>query len=219
MERPFSIIDYYRQRAPEYEQIYYRDIPQKRKELAEEAARLESLAAGGTVLELACGTGYWTEVISRSAKLIVASDISSEMIEEARKKDYRCPVHFVRTDLYRAAFAAGSFDLLTMGFWFSHEPKQNYAEFHQLVAGLVKPDGLIWMIDNNPPAEGPRMESVGTDSHGNNYKKRYLDSGKEFVILKNYFGPEELRGIFEPRFAVRKLIFNECYWSVVLGPK
>lgn len=217
IERPDSIVDYYRQRAPEYEQIYFRDHPQKQKELAEEAERLRALSSGKSVLDLACGTGYWTEVIAGAADETVASDISPEMIQQARAKKYARPVSFVRTDLYQGGFAEGSFDLLTLGFWFSHEPRQNHREFFRLIVPPLKKGGLIWMIDNNPPAEGPAVESEGKDSHGNNYKKRFLDSGKAFVILKNYFVEKELREIFGRHFKIERLIFGQCYWSVVLA--
>ncbi|UCE24232.1 MAG: class I SAM-dependent methyltransferase [Candidatus Zixiibacteriota bacterium] len=218
MKEPDSIIKYYSQRAPEYEQIYYRDIPIKRKELADEAARLRQLAADKSVLDLACGTGYWTRVISQTAASVIASDISAEMIAEAGKKNYLCQPDFVLSDLYRLPFADASFQLVTLGFWFSHEPKQNYHDFFNILAPLLCQDGAIWMIDNNPPAEGPHLQSVGQDEYGNNYKQRFLDSGKEFAILKNYFSRDQLETIFEPRFHIKSLIFNQCYWSVVLGP-
>lgn len=216
MKKPDSLIHYYRLRAPEYEQIYYRDFPAKRKELDDEATRLERLVEGKAVLDLACGTGYWTEVISRGANFIIASDISAEMIAEARKKEYGRLPQFVRADLYRLPFAAGAFDVVTLGFWFSHEPKQDYDRFFELIKPLVKEGGLFWMIDNNPPAEGPKLQSVGQDEFGNNYKQRFLDSGEEFAILKNYFSADQLRKILSPHFEIESLIYNECYWSVVL---
>ncbi|UCG63000.1 MAG: class I SAM-dependent methyltransferase [Candidatus Zixiibacteriota bacterium] len=214
-----SITKYYALRAPEYEQIYYRDIPAKRKELAGEAERLKKLVAGKSVFDLACGTGYWTAVICQTAREVVASDISAEMISEARTKEYVCQPDFVRADLYELPFKGATFDILTLGFWFSHEPKQNYCEFFRMLKTLVRREGLIWMIDNNPPAEGPKYRSVGTDDYGNNYRQRFLDSGEEFAILKNYFTSRGLREMFSPEFAIESIIFNECYWSVVLKDK
>ncbi len=219
MKEPDSIIKYYKQRAPEYEQIYYRDIPIKRRELADEATRLKQLATDKSILDLACGTGYWTKVISQTAASLIASDISAEMIIEARKKNYLCQPDFVLADLYRLPFADGGFQLVTLGFWFSHEPKQNYHAFFDMLKPLLRENGAIWMIDNNPPAEGPHLQSVGTDEFGNNYKQRFLDSGQEFAILKNYFSENQLRTVFEPHFEIKSLVFNQCYWSVVLGRK
>ncbi len=219
MEEKKSITDYYNERAPEYEQIYFREVPDRRREIDEEADRMRQLSKDKTVLELACGTGYWTQIASESAKSILASDISPEMIAEARKKNFRCPVEFVLADLYLLPFPEHSFDLVNLGFWFSHEPKQGYRGLFESLSARLKPGGLIWMIDNNPPAEGSNVDSVGTDDNGNNLKKRLLSNGKEFVIIKNYFSADQLRSIFSEQFTIERLTFGSYYWSTVLAPK
>lgn len=216
MKKSDPLIDYYRQRAGEYERIYFRNIPEKQKELADEADRLRVIVAGREILDLACGTGYWTKIIAETASHTVAADIADEVLREAQKKQYTGPVEFVRCDLYRLPFAAERFDVVTLGFWFSHEPRQNYAAFFDRLKPLIRPGGRIWMMDNNPPAEGPETESAATDSAGNNYKKRRLDNGREFEILKNYFSRSQLEDIFAPYFKLEALTYNPCYWSVLL---
>jgi SAM-dependent methyltransferase len=211
-----DIEEYYRARAPEYEQIYYRDDPLRRAEIDAEAVRLAELAAGRTVLELACGTGYWTQIMSRTAKNIFASDIAAETLIEARKKEYFCPVEFKTADMFTDTFAEGAFDLVALGFWFSHQPRQEYERLFQILSRPLRSDGLIWMIDNNPPAEGP-MVDPHLDEYGNNYKQRSLSDGRSFLIVKNYFGQAELTDIFSRRLRVRSLIHNRYYWSVVLA--
>jgi ubiquinone/menaquinone biosynthesis C-methylase UbiE len=211
-----DIEEYYRARAPEYEQIYYRDDPLRRAEIDTEAVRLAELAAGRTVLELACGTGYWTQVMSRTAKSIIASDIAAETLIEARKKEYHCPVEFKTEDMFAVSYDEGAFDLVALGFWFSHQPRQEYERLFQILTRPLRSDGLIWMIDNNPPAEGSAVDPH-LDEHGNNYKQRNLSDGRSFLIVKNYFGGEELADIFGRRFGVRSLIHNRYYWSVVLA--
>ena len=212
-------IEYYKKRAPEYEQIYYRDIPDRRKEIDNEAAALEKLAVNHQVLDIACGTGYWTEVIARSAQSVVACDISKEMIAEAKKKKYVKPVSFLQSDLYNIPLKSQSFDLVTLGFWFSHHPREEYDKLFELIKSMLTYDGIIWMIDNNPPAEGSKLESTGTDEHNNNFKKRYLDNGEEYIIIKNYFSKDELTDIFSVQFNILRLRFNKYYWSVLLQPK
>ena len=64
-------VEYYNARAPEYEQIYYRDDPQRRKEIDDESKFIKNLAAGKTVLDLCCGSGYWTHQLSQTADLVV----------------------------------------------------------------------------------------------------------------------------------------------------
>ena len=209
--------EYYRARAPEYEQIYYRDNPVRRAELDAEVKRLAELASGKTVLELACGTGYWTRVMSKTAARITASDIASETLVEARKKEYGCEVSFVQADMFAHPFGDASFDIVALGFWFSHQPRQEHDRLFDVLVRPLKKDGLIWMVDNNPPAEGSAQVSCHVDEFGNNYKHRYLSDGRSFVILKNYFSRKELETILVGRFVIRSLVHNEYYWSAVLG--
>lgn len=208
---------YYRERAPEYEQIYYRDDPARRGAIDAEVARLKKLVAGKAVLELACGTGYWTAGMSRTAESILASDLSGEMIKEARSKTYDCPVEFVAADMFSHDFGLAAFDVVALGFWYSHQPRQELGPLYEVLERPLKPGGRIWMVENNPPAEGSANHSVRKDKYGNNFKKRYLDDGREFVILKNYFERAELAALLSERYEILSLDYGTYYWSAVLA--
>ena len=211
-----ELLKYYSARASEYEQIYYRDVPQRQLELAADAERLKQLVRGQVVLDLACGTGYWLEKMSHTADRIVAVDISGEMLDEARRKQCHCPVDFIKADLNDLPFGSDMFDRVTLGFRFSHHPKQLCGQLFEKLEGLLSPGGKIWMIDNNPPAEGLSQNSCGTDEHGNNLIKRKLDSGEEYTIIKNYFDRDQLVALLSDDFQIRQLNYGVCYWSVVL---
>ena len=58
---------YYSKRAAEYEQIY--DKPERQHELEWLRHRIPDALRDRTVLEVACGTGYWTQFIAREAQL------------------------------------------------------------------------------------------------------------------------------------------------------
>ncbi len=210
-------VNYYRARAAEYEQIYYREVPERRQELADEVVRVRELASGKNVLELACGTGYWTQVMSETARQIAAIDISAEMLAEAQKKPLACPVDFIEGDMFSHKWPAHAFDLIAIGFWFSHQPRQEYQKLFDLLDLCLAQNGLVWMIDNNPPAEGATQHSAGADEFGNNYKLRFLENGERYVILKNYFSEEELVSLFSPRFRIVQMIYRTYYWSVQLA--
>ena len=77
---------YYAQRAAEYERIYAK--PERQADLAALKAQIGKLVAGKRVLELACGTGYWTEVIAASAAQVTALDVNEEVLRIARTKSY-----------------------------------------------------------------------------------------------------------------------------------
>jgi len=214
-----TIVDYYRARATEYEQIYYRDVPRRRQEIADHVKFVEKLAAGKTVLELACGSGYWTQAAAKDAKEVIAVDIAAEMINEARNKKYNSPVQFINSDIHDLPFKSAAFGLIIIGFWFSHEPRQNYNKFFEIIQKPLKADGQIWLIDNNPPAEGAKSDFLHTDESGNNFKCRRLDDGEEFSILKNYFTENELVDIFSKPFRINRLTHEEYYWSLLLDRK
>jgi SAM-dependent methyltransferase len=210
---------YYRARAREYEQIYYRDDIERARELAGEAARLRDLAAGRDVVELACGTGYWTRIMAETARSILATDLSEEMIAEARAAGCPGAVDYQVADMFGLPTGDRRFDLVALGFWFSHQPRQHLPELLGLLKSLAKPDGRIWLVDNNPPAEGwTAREHVRKDKYGNNFKRRWLDSGEAFTILKNYFSEAELRDLIGADFKIESLSYGTYYWSITAAP-
>ena len=61
-----SLRDYYAARAAEYERIY--DKPERQQDLAAMRAAVPPLFTGRDVLEIACGTGWWTRLIARTSR-------------------------------------------------------------------------------------------------------------------------------------------------------
>ena len=81
---------YYRARAPEYDEWWQRRGRYDRgSDLAEEwdqqvawvSASLETFAATGDVLEMAGGTGWWTERLARTAAHLTDVDSSPETLD------------------------------------------------------------------------------------------------------------------------------------------
>jgi ubiquinone/menaquinone biosynthesis C-methylase UbiE len=81
-----DIVTYYRDRAKEYEEIYFK--PERQEELKKLEDILKNVFKDKTVIEIACGTGYWTEKISETAKSIFATDINNLVLEVALSKKY-----------------------------------------------------------------------------------------------------------------------------------
>ena len=82
-----NLIRYYSARAPEYEEIYER--PERQRDLVRLRRILTDLTSCERVLELACGTGFWTRVMARSASAVHAVDASYESVEIARGNQFR----------------------------------------------------------------------------------------------------------------------------------
>ena len=74
-----DLVTYYAKRAAEYEAIYQK--PERQSDLRELENLLRRDFAGRNVLEIACGTGYWTERVASVADSIVALDINESVLE------------------------------------------------------------------------------------------------------------------------------------------
>jgi len=181
------IVDYYARRAAEYERIYAK--PERQADLAALRARIGRMFAGRKVLELACGTGYWTQVIAPQAAEVLALDLNKEVLEIARLK--RLPEDKVRYTI-GSAYEIPNFgrrhDALFAGFWWSHVPLGKLAEFLRGAAAAVAPGALLGFLDNRY-VEGSSTPVSRTDGEGNAYQTRRLDDGSTHEVLKNF--PDE----------------------------
>jgi len=94
-----NIHKYYSERAREYDRVYQK--PERQDDLRKLEKMVELEFAGLEVLEIACGTGYWTQFIARAAAKIFAIDSSHETLKIATGRDYEsCPVEFTQSDAY-----------------------------------------------------------------------------------------------------------------------
>ncbi len=180
-----QLADYYARRAQEYEQIY--EKPERQCDLASLRSSLASLFAQKQVLEVACGTGYWTQVVAEATTSVVATDVNDEVLQIARSKNFtQNNVSFRKTD----AFALASLNQkhFTAGlavFWWSHLRKSEIAGFLAQFHGIMAPGALICFIDNRF-VSGSSTPISRTDEDGNTYQIRHLKNGEQFEVLKNF---------------------------------
>jgi SAM-dependent methyltransferase len=203
--------DYYSKRAREYEQIYHRDDPVRQSELTSIKDELISVFKNKTVLEAACGTGYWTEVISKSAGRVVAFDFSPEVIEIARAKKLKA--EFLLDDAYKMKNIKGTYEGGCANFWFSHIPKNKISGFLDCFHRKLIPGSIVFIADN-VYMEGIGGELIHKPGDLNTYKKRTLSDGSTYEIIKNYYSEDELREIFKDYSRDIEIIFGKCFWRV-----
>ena len=190
-------MEYYRERAPEYDDWYYQRGrytagEHRRREWQEEIARahavLSSLGPVEQALELACGTGIWTEPLLPVADRITAVDASPETIELARRRvrsDRR--VSFEAADLF-AYQPARRFDLISFTFWLSHVPPSRLSGFFALLQRSLRPGGVLFALDQRATAD----KRTAAD----NRQQRDLADGRTYEIVKIYYTKPELEALF-----------------------
>src|SRR5436190_5113600 len=178
-----DLIKYYDDRAKEYEKIYLK--PERQEDLKNGAIILKELFSNKAVLEIACGTGYWTQKIAETAGSVLATDVNASVIEIGRNKIYpksnvRCEV----ADLYSLE-PDHSFDSLFAGFIWRHIPLQELGRFLETVNALIKPGGQVVIMDNSF-VRGSSTPIDETDEHGNTFQTRKLEDGTTHRVLKNF---------------------------------
>jgi SAM-dependent methyltransferase len=191
---------YYRARANEYDDWWFRrgrydhGSEANARWFADAAAvqtALERFAPAGDVLELACGTGLWTQRLLAHAERLTAIDASPEVLELARTRVQDARVSYVQADLF-AWEPDRRYDVCFFGFWLSHVPTERFESFWEQVRRAVAPAGRVFFVDSS------RSDLASAIDHklpreGEETMLRRLADGREFQIVKHFYEPEPLQ--------------------------
>jgi len=233
-------VAYYKRRAPLYDQWWERtgdwDLGEEfnanwRAEVERVYRALDEFAPTGTILELAGGTGIWTERLARFADDLTVVDAAAETIAINRARleasGSKTPVDYVEADLFTWR-PTRRYDVVSFTFWLSHVPLERFDEFWELVDAAVEPDGRVFFVDNarpeqdRAPGQIPRDWLQGKFQTGIN-SITDLDAGTQvrtldnqaFRVVKRYWDPAAL----EHRLADLGWTFdiNETDWAFIYG--
>lgn len=187
--------EYYAARAPEYERVYQK--PERQTDLRLLEGWLPALFAGKRVLEVAAGTGYWTQFVAPVAAAITVTDGSAETLALAQARIAPLPqARFLVADAYALPPTLGRFDAALAGFWFSHVPLARRRAFLVGLHARLEPGATVVLLDNRyvPGSNQPISEC---DAEGNSYQTRRLDDGSVHRVLKNFPGETELCAVIQ----------------------
>ena len=170
-------IAYYRARAAEYEQGAYGDVDALLHQV------VEPVPAGSEVLELACGTGLWTEQLATRAATVTAVDAAPEMIELARRRAPQAT--FVLADLFEWR-PPRRYDAVFFSAWLSHVPAERFDAFWAFVGRCLRDGGRAVFLDEHVSEAGKERWLAP------NVAERSLSDGSTHRIVKTFFDPAEL---------------------------
>jgi demethylmenaquinone methyltransferase/2-methoxy-6-polyprenyl-1,4-benzoquinol methylase len=205
-----ALTNYYARRAKEYEEIYQR--PERQEDLQTLRQRMTKTLAGKDVLEIACGTGYWTEVLSHFASSITATDINDQMLAIARAKELEPRVvTLAQADAYALPGFRRHFNAGLAGFWWSHVPKSRLPGFLHDFHRNFLPGSTIMFFDN-VFVEGSSAPISRRDSEGNTWQQRRLRDGTTHEVPKNFPTREEILEALCGIATEISLDFLKYYW-------
>jgi demethylmenaquinone methyltransferase/2-methoxy-6-polyprenyl-1,4-benzoquinol methylase len=196
-------IAYYRSRASEYDEWFLRqgrydhgpELNARWFAEVEQVARaLANFAPAGDVLELASGTGLWTQRLAATARTLTVVDSSPEThaINQRRLASVAGSLtpRFVEADLFTWQ-PDRQYDTIFFSFWLSHVPPERLEAFWGTVRSALAPDGRVFFVDalydETSTAKDHQLE--GPDAHA---VTRRLNNGREYRIVKVFYRPEEL---------------------------
>jgi trans-aconitate methyltransferase len=192
-------IAYYRARAGEYDEWFLRLGRYDRgpelnarwfAEVGQVRAALDRFRPAGRVMELACGTGLWTQVLAGYPTSLTAIDASAEVLALNRARLPLGRVCYQQADLFQWQ-PDSTYDMVFFSFWLSHVPPTHFDTFWQTVRSSLAPGGRAFFVDSRyePTSSATdhtlraREEFVTT---------RRLNSGDEFQIVKIFYEPHAL---------------------------
>jgi SAM-dependent methyltransferase len=186
--------EYYRERAHEYDNWWFRRADYALDaetaapwfaDVRELEAALEAFGPRGDVLELAAGTGIWTQHLLRHADRVTAVDAVVEVLELNRARTNGA-ADYVVADIFEWE-PPREFDVCFFSFWHSHVPSRHFEGFWQLVGRALKPDGRVFLVDNARLGDASHLvRSTGEVA------RRRLSDGREFDIVKRFWTPADL---------------------------
>ena len=162
----------------------YGDVVAARARIARLVAQMQPT---GTVLEIACGTGLWTEALAGPAETVTAIDVAPEAVAIARDRVRSKNVRFEVVDAFSWTTAA-HFDVTFFAAWLSHVPMSRFEQFWQLLRGLLAEGGRVLFVDEHVDVRDKEAYLPG----GDEIVERHLRDGSTFRIIKNFVDPERL---------------------------
>ena len=192
---------YYRARSPEYDQWWLRIGKYDRgdrfrrcwdDEASQVRAALAAFGARGQVLEIACGTGWWTPQLAAGAAGVTVIDASSELLDRCRSRVAAAGVDAAKLDFQLSDIWSWvpqrRYNAVFFGFWLSHVPEVRFDRFWELVDGALLPGGRVFFVDSADPVGSSRAGGAAAET-----ELRELNDGRRFEIVKRYFEPGWLR--------------------------
>ncbi|HEY0550395.1 MAG TPA: methyltransferase domain-containing protein [Verrucomicrobiae bacterium] len=205
-----ALASYYARRAPEYERIYQK--PERQADLRTLRKLAAEIFAERCVLEVACGTGWWTEILADCARSVVATDINEEVLAIAKARPMPASkVSFQRSDAFQLEEIEGEFDAALSAFWWSHLKRNDLERFLRVLHSRLQPGSRVAFIDN-VYVEGSSTPISRRDLEGNTYQLRKLDDGPTTEVLKNFPTDDAIAEMLRDRADDLKIERLTYYW-------
>ncbi len=194
-------------KAKEYQEQYTKGTKWARftmwrqKALVAKIIKQCELTKTSTILDIPCGTGFIGRLLSKTPAVIVASDISTEMMERARKeyvgKNF---AGFVQCDITKPPFRKKSFDCVILLAFVHRLPKEIRHTTWENIVELSKRFVIV---------------NYSVDSRSQRLKQRFLKAVRpNYIPAPSWLSIEDIvREVESFNMVVRKIVHIAYFFS------
>ena len=191
-----SMLEYYGQRAPEFDDVYLGggpasiSDPEAYRHEVDVLSNIIRLTCSGKLIDVACGTAFWLPHYAAQCSSITLFDQSGEMLRHAQARATTTGVTddttIISGDALDHDFGQDQFDTAIVAFLISHFTAEQEGRFFRAMRRALKPGGRIVILDSVwNDARAQTREKEGP-------QKRTLADGREFTIYKKYFNKSDI---------------------------
>lgn len=140
-----------------------------------------NLVKGKVVLDIACGEGYGTAILSGKATKVFGVDIDKASIEHARKTYTKNNIEFIEGSVTKIPIPDGSVDIVISYETIEHIDEEAQRIFLSEIKRVLKKDGIF--VISTPDKEN----YTDRYTHTNEFHIREFKRNEFVDFLKNYF--------------------------------
>lgn len=185
---------------------------ERKAELGAIEEAMRQALKGRRVLEVACGTGYWTKIAAEVASHVVALDISPKTLAVAQSRALPPEsVEFCLHDAYELASVQGTYNAGLANFWLSHVPRGKVEGFLEGFHRRLGNGSTVFMADSLyvPKSGGTLLVKRGSKD---TFKLRRMPDGSMADIIENYYDESSLAPLLEPYAEDLEISVGEWFW-------
>ena len=193
-----QMLKYYNERANEYEQIYTQGTgtssitnPEVFKSETIDIKNSVKNFGRGSIIDIACGTGYWLPYYYSRCNFFTFFDQSKNMLAKCKIKTNELNLYdkcnFILGDLAEFDFSGMKFESAIAGFLISHLTEELENKLFETLRIILKANSYFLLIDS---AWTEYRSKFNTKVER---QKRKLNDGTEFYIYKKYLDENDIR--------------------------